>query len=178
MRTDLIQPNELIEKYSKELNGFEEEFEIIFNDKSNLLSALDHTVANSEKKKQYALAGDALLDFLLFEYLLEKGGYTKGKMDCIRQALNTDLNLARIGRKMGLKKYIIFPDSATEEEKYTGDAYYHDTVEALVFMIHQGQEINTTKNFVKKHIFSEIPIDEYRCKNEKSVEFSRNKLLT
>ena len=127
---------------------------------------MDHTIANSEKKKQYALAGDALLDFLLYEYLIGKGGYTKGKMDCIRQELNTDSNLARIGRKMGLKEYIIFPDSATEEETITGDAYYNDTVEALVFMIHQDQEKNATFHFVRKHIFCEIPVDEYRCENK------------
>ena len=135
-------------------------------DKTKLLYALDHTPANSEIKKQYALVGDALLDFLLYEYLLEKGGYTKGKMDCIRQALNTDLNLARIGRKMGLKEYIIFPDSATENEKCTGDTYYNDTLEALVYLLFLDQDINASKNFIRKHIFSEIPLNEYRCKNK------------
>jgi len=160
-----MQPNEFIEKYTKELNGFEEKFNIIFNDKRNLLSALDHTTVSSEKKKQYALAGDAILDFLLYDYLLEKSGYTKGKMDCIRQALNTDLNLARIGRMMDLKEYIIFPDSATKEEKITGDAFYNDTIEALVYLLYLDQDINTTKNFVRKHIFSEIPLDEYGCEN-------------
>jgi len=161
-----MQANEYIDKYAKELNGFEEKFNIIFNDKSNLLSALDHTAANSEKKKQYALAGDALLDYLLYEYLLEKGGYTKGKMDCIRQALTADLNLARIGRKMGLKEYIIFPNSATEEEKCRGDSYYHDTVEALVYLIHQDHDIYATINFVRKQIFCEVPFNEYECENE------------
>jgi len=160
-----MKQNALIEKYTNELNGFEEKVNIIFNHKSNLLSALDHATSNSEIK-QNALAGDALLDFLLYDYLLEKGGYKKGKMDCIRQALNTDLNLARIGRKMGLKEYIIFPDSATEEEKCTGDAYYNDTIEALVYMIHQDQDIKAAFQFVRKHIFCEIPIDEYECKNK------------
>lgn len=165
----LKQPNEFIENNTKALKGFEEKFGIIFNDRRNLLSALNHATASSEKKKQYALVGDALLDFLLYEYLLKKGGYTKGKMDCIRQALNTDLNLARIGRKMGLKEYIIFPHSASEDEKCTGDAYYHDTVEALVYLIHRDQNIEVITKFVRKHIFSEIPLDEYRCKNEKRV---------
>lgn len=158
--------HDIIEKYYKEWQGFEEQFCIIFNDKSKLISALDHTTANSEKKKQYALAGDALLDFLLYEYLMGKGGYNIGKMDCIRQELNTDPNLARIGRKMGLKEYIIFPESATEEETFTSDAYYNDTIEALVYMIHKDQDIDTTHHFVRKHIFCEIPVDEYGCKNK------------
>ena len=154
-----------IEKYQQEWKRFEESFNIAFDDKRHLISALDHTVGNSEKKKQYALAGDALLVFLLYEYLIVKGGYTKGKMDCIRQELNTDQNLARIGRKLGLSECIIFPDSATDEEKIDGDAYYNDTVEALVYMIQRDQDINTAFAFVRKYIFSEIPIDEYECKN-------------
>ena len=149
-----------------EWKSFEKKFCIVFNEKSNLISALDHTTANSEKKKQYALAGDALLDFLLFEYLLGKGGYTKGKMDCIRQKLNTDTNLARIGRKLGLKKHIVFPNSATKEEKNTGDAYYNNTLEALVYMIYKDQDIHSAFLFVKNHILCEIPVNEYMCKNE------------
>ena len=46
----------LLEKYSKEISGFEEKFGIKFNDKRHLLDALDHTAVNLEKKKQYALA--------------------------------------------------------------------------------------------------------------------------
>jgi dsRNA-specific ribonuclease len=100
------------------------------------------------------------------QYLLGKGGYTKGKMDCIRQKLNTDTNLARIGRKMGLKEYIVFPNSAKEEEKITGDAYYNDTLEALVYMIHKDQDIHTAFQFVKNYILCEIPVNEYKCKNK------------
>ena len=97
--------------------------------------------------------------------MLRKGGYTKGKMDCIRQKLNTDKNLARIGRDLGLKKFIIFPRSATEEEKETGDAYYNDTLEALVYMIHEDQDMESASRFVSKYIITEIPADEYNCIN-------------
>ena len=67
---------------------------------------------------------------------------------------------------MGLKEFIIFPNSATEEEKTTGDAYYNDTLEALVYMIHKDQGTNTAFQFVKNHILCEIPVNEYKCKNK------------
>lgn len=153
-----------IEKYFKEWKGFEEKFNIIFNEKRHLILALDHTAANSEKKK-YALAGDALLDFFLFKYLMRKGGYNIGNLDCIRTNLNTNPNLARIGRSIGLKKFIIFPESATDEEKETGNAYYNDTIEALVYMIHEDKDMESAFHFVRNYIFSEIPVDEYGCKN-------------
>lgn len=155
-----------LEKYHQKWKGFEEKFGIIFNNKGYLISALDHTVVNSEKKKLGALAGDALLDFILFEFLLGKGSYTRGKMDCIRKKLNTNPSLAHIGRKMCLKKYIIFPDSATEEEKETSDAYYNDTIEALIYFIYKDQNMESTIHFVQQYIFSEIPADEYACKND------------
>lgn len=160
-----MSPNDIVDKYYQEWKGFEEKYCIGFRDKNKLISALDHTTVNSEIKKQHALAGDALLDFLLFKYLMEKGGYTKGKMDCIRQKLNTDANLAHIGRSLGLKEYIIFPKSATEEEKETGDAYYNDTIEALVYMIYEDHDMESAMSFVRKYILSEIPLTEYGCVN-------------
>jgi len=155
----------LLEKYSKEISGFEEKFGIRFNDKRRLIEALDHTADNSEKKKQYALAGDALLDLILFDYLLEKGGYSRGKMDCIRKRLNTDENLALIGRSIGLGEFIIFPISATDGEKESSKAYYNDTVEALVYLIMKDQCLESSVRFAVENILSKIPSDEYGCEN-------------
>ena len=160
-----MDPDILLEKYSKEISGFEENFEIRFNDKRRLLESLDHMADNSEKKKQYALAGDALLDFILFDFLLEKGGYSKGKMDCIRKRLNTDENLALIGKSIGLGGFIIFPVSATEKEKESSKAYYNDTVEALVYLIMKDQCLQSSVRFAEKNILSKIPSDEYGCVN-------------
>jgi len=146
-------------KYSKEISGFEEKFGR-FNDKGLLLGALDHSEINSEKKKQYALAGDALLDFILFDFLLEKGGCSKGKMDCIRKRLNTDDNSALIGKSIGLREFIIFPDSATEEEKESSKAYYNDTVEALIYLIMKDQGLPSSIMFAEKNILSKISSEE------------------
>jgi len=157
--------DESLEKFANRIKGFEDKFGIVFNDKRLLLEALDHRAVNSDKKKRYATAGDTLLDFILFDFLLKKGGYTKGKMDCIRRNLNTDPNLARIGKKIGLKKFITFPDSATEEEKETSKAYYNDAVEALVYLILKDQDLESAIKFVAKNILSEIPPNEYDCSN-------------
>lgn len=156
---------EVLKKFNNKLKRFEDRYGVVFNDKRNLLEALDHTAINSEKKKKYALAGDALLDFILFDYLLEKGTYSKGKMDCIRQKLNTDNNLACIGKKIGLNEYIIFPESASENEKMSSKTYYNDTLEALVYLILKDQDLESTIKFVKKNILSEIPKNEYNCKD-------------
>lgn len=152
-----------IEKYSEIMNGFEAKFEIVFNDNHLLLGALDHTSLNSERKKQYALAGDALLDYFLFDYLICKKGYPKGKMDCIRQKVNTDDNLAEIGRDIGLNPFIIFPNSATKQERDLASAYYNDTLEALVYVIMKDQGLDISYRFVLDHIISKIPENEYNC---------------
>jgi len=146
-----------LKKYQEKWMGFEEKFGINFNNKYYLLEALNHTTTNSEKKKMYAAAGDALLDFILYDFLLDKGGYTKSRMDHIRQMLNNDSTLARIGKRIGLKEFIIFPSSATRYDRETGDAYYTDTLEALVYVIMKDQCLESTKEFITKYIHHEIP---------------------
>ncbi len=143
--------------------SFEAKFTIVFDNKHLLLEALDHTALNSERKKQYAVAGDSLLDFILFDYLICKKGYSKGKMDCIRQKLNTDATLAEIGRGIGLKPFIVFPISATDQERDSGSAYYNDTLEALVYVIMKDQGLDTSYRFVVDQIISNIPENEYEC---------------
>ncbi len=136
---------------------FEKAFCLVFRDKKLLEAALDHT--NPELKKQYAVAGDKLLDYLLFDFLMERG-FSKGKLDCIRQKLNNDVNLARIGREMGLGEYVIFPESATEEEKLKpGSAYFNDTLEALVYVVMKDYGLEKTEEFVEKHVLSTLPED-------------------
>lgn len=134
---------------------------MVFRNKELLESALDHT--KPEVKKQYAVAGDKLLDYLLYNDLMPLG-FSKGKLDCIRQKLNSDVNLARIGRAMGLGDYVIFPDSVTEGEKVKpGSAYFNDTLEALVYVIMKDYGLEKVTEFVKKYVLSEIPENMYGC---------------
>ena len=68
-----------LEKFANRIKGFEDKFGIVFNDKRLLLEALDHRAVNSDKKKRYATAGDTLLDFILYDFLLKKAGTLRVK---------------------------------------------------------------------------------------------------
>ena len=136
--------------------GFEDFFGLRFRDKGLLLAALDHSGFGSDRKKCLALAGDALLDFILYDFLLGRGGYSKGMMNDIRGSLNTDDSLAVIGRGMGLGEFIVYPDSATEAEKESGDAYYNDTLEALVYVVMKDMGLEAATRFVVKYILSRL----------------------
>ena len=135
--------------------AFEEYYTLVLKEKELLLKALDHSL-DLEEKKMYALAGDALLDFHLFEYLMDKPKQFALKMDSIRQTINTDPNLAWIARRMGLKKYIIFPNSATENEKESGGAYYHMTIEALAYVVFRDGGIDASRDFFTRFIEPDI----------------------
>ena len=151
-----------MDKHLEKILSFEKRFDLVFRDKGLLLAALYHS--DPVLKKRFAVAGDKLLDFLLFDFLMDKG-YSKGKLDCIRQRLNTDVSLARIGRDMGLSDFIIFPNSADVEERVTGDAYYNDTLEALVYVIMKDYGLDKVTQFAEEYIFSKIPENEYGCEN-------------
>lgn len=133
--------------------SFEKVFGLVFMDKDLLLAALDHT--NLENKKRYAVAGDKLLDFILYDYLMDRD-FSQGEMDTIRQKLTTDGKLAEIGREIGLGDFILFSDSSTEMDKEKGNAYYNDTMEALVYVIMKEYGLLKVTNFVKKYLLSKI----------------------
>ncbi len=158
----MISP-EYLERHMARVNGFEARFHIHFFNKRVLLEALDHTKENSERKKQYAVAGDSLLDYVLYDHLITNREYTKGKMDCIRRHLTSDSSLAEIGKGLGLREFIVFPRSATKEDKETSPTFYNDTVEALVYAIMKDQGLGTAYRFVVDHIISTIPEDAYGC---------------
>ena len=120
------------------------------------MAALDHSGFGSDRKKCLALAGDALLDFILYDFLIGRGGYSKGMMDGVRGRLNTDVSLAVIGRGMGLGEFIVFPDSATEAEIESGKSYYNDTLEALVYVVMKDMGLEAASRFVVEHIISKL----------------------
>ena len=158
----------LVEEYSETMDSFEEKFGLVFTDRQLLFGALDHRY-NLDTKRNYALAGDALLDFILFDYLIGLEGYSPGMMDSLRQYLNTDDNLADIGRAMGLKPFIVFPNSATENEWDTGSAYYNDTLEALVYGIMKDQGLKKAISFVSEYIISRIPKTKKSYENKETL---------
>lgn len=122
---------------SSKVLGFEDHFGLVFLDKGLLLAALDHRGVGSERKKCLAVAGDKLLDFILYDFLIGKGVGYKGMLDTIRQNLSTDDGLALIGREMGLGEFILFPNSATEADIVSGKEFYNATLEALVYAIYK-----------------------------------------
>jgi len=135
--------------------AFEEYYNTVLMGKELPLKALDHS-GDLEEKAMYALAGDALIDFHLFEYLMDKPGQSRQNMDDIRQTINPDDNLARIGRRMGLMNYIQFPNSATESEKETADSYYNMTLEALTYVVFRDGGINASRDFFKRFIEPDV----------------------
>jgi len=148
-----------LEMHIEKVLGFEDQFGLRFCDKGLLLAALDHSGFGSERKKCLAVAGDALLDFILFNFLLDRGGYSKDMMNDVRGSLNCNDSLTRIGKEIGLREFIVFPDSATEAEKESGDRYYNDTVEALLYVIMKDMGLEASTRFVAEHIISKLEPD-------------------
>lgn len=137
--------------------GFEDHFGLVFLDKGLLLAALDHRGAGSERKKCLAVAGDKLLDFILYDFLIGEGVGYKGLLDTFRQRFSTDCDLALIGREMGLEEFILFPSSATEADIVSGKEFYSATLEALVYVIFKDQGLEGAARFVVEHILSRMP---------------------
>lgn len=106
---------------------------------------------NSEDHNEgLALLGDAVLDFVVFEYLYQrKGRYGKGKLSANRDELVNDTALEIVARKLGLEKFIL-------HNGIVGPKNLTDGVEAVLGAIYLDQGLEAARDWCFKQIVQEV----------------------
>ena len=106
---------------------------------------------NSEDHNEgLALLGDALLDFVVLEYLYQrKGKYGKGKLSASRDELVSDTALEIVARRLGLEKFI-------RHNGIVGPKNLTDGVEAVLGAIYLDQGLDAARDWCFKQIFQEV----------------------
>ncbi len=88
--------------------------------------------------------GDAVLKFVISEYLLDRfGDYSEGQLTEIRAALVSDKTLSEIGLAMGLDRYILLGRQVQMKPSIVANA-----LEALIGAIYQDQGLFLVQNMV------------------------------
>jgi dsRNA-specific ribonuclease len=105
---------------------------------------------NSEDHNEgLALLGDALLDFVVLEYLYQrKGKYGKGKLSTNRDDLVNDTALEVVARRLGLEKFIL-------HNGIVGPKNLTDGVEAVLGAIYLDQGLEAARDWCFKQIIQE-----------------------
>lgn len=112
-----------------------------FKDKDLLRLALTLPSASGENNQQLEFFGDAILEFIVSEYIFAEGG-TEGEMTDRRKLLVSDAALDKVSRKLGLDKLLIRSKSDTANKKAIPSAY-----EAVVAAIYLDGGMEEAKKF-------------------------------
>jgi len=112
-----------------------------FFEEQHLFRALTHTAYANEMLRQnrkvmdqeaYSTLGDAVLKTALILFLMEKGYQTKGEITRKKESLESNVSLARIGKRLKIKKFIRLGKGAKGLWKSGEETILADTIEAII----------------------------------------------
>ena len=140
-----------------------EKLEIPFKDTRLYLRALTHTsFANENRTDSYErleYLGDAILEFIMSEYLYKNSDYPEGKMTKLRSHYVCENALYEYSLLLGLNDYIRFGKGQMSDGKFC-KAIVADVFESFIAAMYLDIGIEEVKKFIYKHV---IPLIE---KNE------------
>lgn len=120
-----------------------------FHNKDLLKRALTHRSTNKLNNERLEYLGDAILGFIIAEYLycrfpeIDEGGLT-----CLRACVVNREMLATIARKIGLSSWIIFGSSDLRNGSNRRDSILSDTIESLIGAIYMDSDIDHARQFI------------------------------
>lgn len=106
--------------------------------------ALTHRSAESEHNERLEFLGDAVLGFVVAEYLYTRFREAdEGILSRLRATLVNQTSLAQIARKLNLGEYLILGSGELKSGGYRRDSILSDALEALIgaVLIDLGMEI-------------------------------------
>jgi dsRNA-specific ribonuclease len=112
-----------------------------FFEPQHLIRALTHPAYANELIQQnricltqeaYSTLGDAVLKTSLILFLMEKGIQDKGSITQVKEQLEDNASLARIGHRMKIKRFIRLGHGAKDLWRSGEDTILADTIEAII----------------------------------------------
>lgn len=140
-----------------------EKLEIIPKRESLFVRAFTHTsYANENKTESYErleYLGDAVLEFIMSEYLYKNTEYAEGEMTKLRAHYVCENALYEYSIRIGLNEYILLGKGELESGGRNRKAIVADVFEAFVAALFLDQGIETAKSFIYKYV---IPLIEQK----------------
>ena len=124
-----------------DLAGIERIIGYHFFEPQHLIRALTHPAYANEliqknriclTQEAYSTLGDAVLKTSLILFLMEKGIQDKGTITQVKEQLESNDTLARIGHRMKIKRFIRLGHGARDLWRSGEDTIIADTMEAII----------------------------------------------
>jgi len=147
-----------------DLSICEKSLGLIFNDKTLLLRALTHRSYINENphfvledNERLEFLGDAVLDFLVAEYLYHRfPEIHEGELTSLRAALVRTEALAHLARKIGLGRYLYLGRGEESGGGRRRPAVLCGAFEALIGALYLDQGLSAVDSFIKPLIEPEV----------------------
>lgn len=149
----------------------EKKLNLEFNDKDLLIKAMTHSSYSNEhntlSNERLEFLGDAVIGFLMGEYLFNQGLKTEGKMTKRRAELVCEEALTLYAKKINLKSYLILGKGSIALGDRNNPSIIADAFEALFGAIYLDQGFLKTKELFYNLV---IPyVKDVRIKDFKST---------
>lgn len=149
-------------KLKKSVNTFIQDNQIAMQDEKLLGMALIHPSFAQEQNthqnnQRLEFLGDAVLDFLVAEYLYKNyPDKAEGDLTQIRARVVCEKALVEIAKHINLGQYILLGRGEEMSGGRQRKSILADTVEAIIGAIYLDQGIDAARSFVLKHLESTI----------------------
>jgi len=155
-----------------------EHLEIAFTHKSFIH---EQTIMKRECYERYEFLGDAILEYIVSEYLFETyKDMPEGKLTKLRASLVCEFTLSKISRELNLGSYGKFSKGETMTGGADRDSILCDMFESLLGAIYLDGGIEPARQYVHKFLLTDIEnkqlfydaktnLQEYAQKHEKTI---------
>lgn len=168
----------------------EKQIEYSFKDKKHLDIAFTHKSYSNEKMsgkyesyERYEFLGDAVLEFLVSNYLFENyPSMPEGELTKLRASLVCEFTLSRLARDFNLGGYGYFSKGEKLTGGYNRDSILCDMFESLLGAMYIDGGISVAKKFVETFLLNDIEhktlfydakskLQEYSQKHEYKLDY-------
>ncbi len=135
-----------------------------FRDINRLITAFTHTSYTNERKinkiesyERSEFLGDAILEFLVSEYLYEHyKNYKEGELTKLRASLVCEFTLSQISKNLGFGSYVLLSKGEDQTGGRERSSIMCDLFEALLGAIYLDGGIEPGRTFVHRFLLDDI----------------------
>lgn len=149
----------------KNLKRLEKKIKIEFKNQNLLRQSLIHSSYLNEHPEEklphnerLEFLGDAILEFIITEYLYKNYSEPEGVLTSLRAGLVNTVLLSKIAKEITLDRYLLLSrGEASSSSQKAKLSILANALEALIGAIYLDQGMKKTKEFVKRTIISKLP---------------------
>ena len=151
-------------KKPQNLNNFEKKIEIDFKDKKILQQVFIHRSFLNENPEKHLnhnerleFLGDAVLEFIVTEYLYQNYPDPEGELTSWRSALVKGRTLSDLAKDLDMNEYLLLSRGEAKSEGRAREFILANAYEALIGAIYLDQGMDKTTQFVNNHLIKLLP---------------------